>query len=468
MHDRRRPADGASSTCSRACRQPGHARLLQVHELRPRHAETPAGRRRGLARAAPRRPAAGRHLLLHLPGDELHDRRVPPPHRADARPHRCSPPSSASSPSSWPGPSSARSTSCRSSRTLSASTWTALAERASASSSSASSRSCAWPTASPRSCYRTVPAARWLRRLGPRARPLRHARGAVPRLRRLHGHRPRQRAPARVSSSSRTSTSPSPSTNPGELWQRWHTSLTVWMRDYVFVAMPGNPALSLLLPAALLGLWHGAALEVRAVGHRQRPGPRRLRALANPPPDTRRPGRQRRWRSWAPSSSGSTRSLLMVLFFCPDMSTAAVVLGGRSSPSPWTSLGDPTLDALAVPRWRSWPCSSPAATRPGGRRGRRTRVGPRRPLRDPALRRALPVGAGRPEVRLPPVLSATIRPSGAPRIRLDHPSASTISTCTPARSRIDNALVARPRDVALSRHRPASRSGPSPPPSRTR
>ena len=34
---------------------------------------------------------------------------------------------------------------------------------------------------------------------------------------------------------------PFTSRNPGELWQRWHISLTTWMRDYVFVAFPGSP-----------------------------------------------------------------------------------------------------------------------------------------------------------------------------------------------------------------------------------
>lgn len=51
----------------------------------------------------------------------------------------------------------------------------------------------------------------------------------------------------------------------GELWRRWHISLSTWFKDYVYVPLGGNrgPAvrrtLVLLATFTLSGLWHGAA-----------------------------------------------------------------------------------------------------------------------------------------------------------------------------------------------------------------
>ena len=59
--------------------------------------------------------AAGRHLLLHLPVDELHHRLLLREHFTASATSSASPPSSASSPNSWPGRSSGPSISCRSS-----------------------------------------------------------------------------------------------------------------------------------------------------------------------------------------------------------------------------------------------------------------------------------------------------------------------------------------------------------------
>ncbi|MEP6845241.1 MAG: MBOAT family O-acyltransferase [Panacibacter sp.] len=50
----------------------------------------------------------------------------------------------------------------------------------------------------------------------------------------------------------------------GELWQRWHISLTTWFRDYLYFPMGGNKKGALisvrnvLIVFALSGLWHGA------------------------------------------------------------------------------------------------------------------------------------------------------------------------------------------------------------------
>src|SRR6185295_15023656 len=56
------------------------------------------------------------------------------------------------------------------------------------------------------------------------------------------------------------------SRSPREFWNRWHMSLSRWIRDYVFMplsfASRNRPALGplwLIVAMALCGLWHGAA-----------------------------------------------------------------------------------------------------------------------------------------------------------------------------------------------------------------
>jgi len=55
------------------------------------------------------------------------------------------------------------------------------------------------------------------------------------------------------------------STNPSEFWQRWHISLSTWLRDYLYVPLGGNRGgtlktfRNLALTMLLGGLWHGAA-----------------------------------------------------------------------------------------------------------------------------------------------------------------------------------------------------------------
>jgi D-alanyl-lipoteichoic acid acyltransferase DltB (MBOAT superfamily) len=53
--------------------------------------------------------------------------------------------------------------------------------------------------------------------------------------------------------------------SPREFWQRWHVSLSTWLRDYLYVPLGGNrvsPArihVNLMITMLLGGLWHGAA-----------------------------------------------------------------------------------------------------------------------------------------------------------------------------------------------------------------
>lgn len=57
---------------------------------------------------------------------------------------------------------------------------------------------------------------------------------------------------------------PYTSKNPGEFWQRWHISLSTWLRDYLYIPLGGNRKGNLMtyrnlaLTMLLGGLWHGA------------------------------------------------------------------------------------------------------------------------------------------------------------------------------------------------------------------
>ena len=54
-------------------------------------------------------------------------------------------------------------------------------------------------------------------------------------------------------------------TSPSDFWQRWHISLSSWLRDYLYIPLGGNrgggwaTARNLLITMLLGGLWHGAA-----------------------------------------------------------------------------------------------------------------------------------------------------------------------------------------------------------------
>ena len=54
------------------------------------------------------------------------------------------------------------------------------------------------------------------------------------------------------------------SKNPREFWQRWHITLSSWLRDYIYIPLGGNRGsglrinINLMLTMLLGGLWHGA------------------------------------------------------------------------------------------------------------------------------------------------------------------------------------------------------------------
>jgi alginate O-acetyltransferase complex protein AlgI len=53
--------------------------------------------------------------------------------------------------------------------------------------------------------------------------------------------------------------------NPSDFWQRWHISLSTWLRDYLYIPLGGNRGSelqtyrNLMLTMLLGGLWHGAS-----------------------------------------------------------------------------------------------------------------------------------------------------------------------------------------------------------------
>jgi D-alanyl-lipoteichoic acid acyltransferase DltB (MBOAT superfamily) len=60
--------------------------------------------------------------------------------------------------------------------------------------------------------------------------------------------------------------------SPVEFWQRWHVTLSSWLRDYLYIPLGGNRKgerrrdANLLATMGLGGLWHGAALNFVAWG----------------------------------------------------------------------------------------------------------------------------------------------------------------------------------------------------------
>ena len=54
-------------------------------------------------------------------------------------------------------------------------------------------------------------------------------------------------------------------TNPSDFWNRWHVSLSTWLRDYLYIPLGGNrhgtlfTYRNLLITMLLGGLWHGAS-----------------------------------------------------------------------------------------------------------------------------------------------------------------------------------------------------------------
>ncbi|MEE2746635.1 MAG: MBOAT family O-acyltransferase, partial [Pseudomonadota bacterium] len=48
--------------------------------------------------------------------------------------------------------------------------------------------------------------------------------------------------------------------NPREFWRRWHTTLSYWIRDYLYIPLGGNKhyTRNILVIFIVMGIWHGA------------------------------------------------------------------------------------------------------------------------------------------------------------------------------------------------------------------
>ena len=62
-----------------------------------------------------------------------------------------------------------------------------------------------------------------------------------------------------------------------EFWRRWHMSLNVWLRDYIYIPLGGNRCskarknFNTLATFAVSGIWHGADWGYLIWGASQRP-----------------------------------------------------------------------------------------------------------------------------------------------------------------------------------------------------
>ena len=61
--------------------------------------------------------------------------------------------------------------------------------------------------------------------------------------------------------------SPYRATDPSDFWRRWHITLSLWLRDYLYISLGGSRcsprrrSFNLLLTMVLGGLWHGASFS---------------------------------------------------------------------------------------------------------------------------------------------------------------------------------------------------------------
>ena len=93
-------------------------------------------------------------------------------------------------------------------------------------------------------------------------------------------------------------------TSPSEFWQRWHISLSAWLRDYLYFPLGGNRGGTLMmyrnlaLTMLLGGLWHGAKMHYVAWGIYQGLLLILFRLVTKPPVSKEAYQPQRGWFFW--------------------------------------------------------------------------------------------------------------------------------------------------------------------------
>jgi D-alanyl-lipoteichoic acid acyltransferase DltB (MBOAT superfamily) len=113
------------------------------------------------------------------------------------------------------------------------------------------------------------------------------------------------------------------SRGPSEFWQRWHISLSSWLRDYLYIPLGGNRRgsgrtyVNLMITMVLGGLWHGAAWNFVLWGFYQGAVLCAYRILApgsaiSVPPTHPGPVPERGWRE-RPLASAASLALFFVL-----------------------------------------------------------------------------------------------------------------------------------------------------------
>jgi len=133
-----------------------------------------------------------------------------------------------------------------------------------------------------------------------------------------------------------------------EFWQRWHVSLSTWLRDYLYVPLGGNRGgrwltlRNLFLTMLLGGLWHGPAWNFVLWGgyHGALLGAERLLGV-----DAPRTPAGRRWRQ---AVTFHLVVLGWVVFRTPTLMQAGAVLTSLARPAaePWGNVIEPGVLVL--------------------------------------------------------------------------------------------------------------------------
>ncbi len=138
-----------------------------------------------------------------------------------------------------------------------------------------------------------------------------------------------------------------------EFWKRWHITLSIWFRDYIYILLGGNQrrqSLNLLVTMALAGLWHGAGwpFVIWGLGHGLWLSLER-RATGLPAKNNRR------WRCLKIAMVFQGVCLLWVLFRAPTLALAGDYYSRLLLP-PFTASGVPQklygwLAIFALVQW---------------------------------------------------------------------------------------------------------------------